>query len=88
MKMVKRNRKSNAKRGMWVIVAAAMFIIISAAIAKLVPVVSGLLSGNSVDRLDNTVGVNITEHYAPTIIKTDVDNNTCDLSIVDRKSVV
>ncbi len=38
--------------------------------------------GNSVDRLDNTVGVNITEHYAPTIIKTDVDNNTCDLSIV------
>lgn len=82
MKMVKRNRKSNAEKGMWVIVAAAMFLIVSVAIAKLVPVVSGLLSGNSVDRLDNTVGVNITEHYAPTIIKTDVDNNTCDLSIV------
>ncbi len=82
MKMVKRNRKSNAKRGMWVIVAAAMLLIVSVAIAKLVPVVGGLLSDNSVDRLDNTVGVNITEHYAPTIIKTDVDNNTCDLSIV------
>lgn len=77
--MVKRR---NNNRGVQIIIVAAMIIIIGAAIGKLAPTLKGWFSHNNINQLDNTVGANITEHYAPTIIETDVDNNTCDLSIV------
>lgn len=81
MKMVKR-KNSNANRSIQIIIVAAMFIIIGAAIGKLIPTLKSWFSNNNINQLDNTVGASITEHYAPTIIKTDVGNNTCDLSIV------
>lgn len=80
MKMVKRKNSNN--RGIQIIIAAAIIIIIGAAISKLAPTLKSWFSNNNINQLDNTVGASITEHYAPTIIKTDIDNNTCDLSIV------